>query len=382
MFFLLYILKYYSKFKNIFLIAYAIRLVLLFVDYYNFFPILHSGLDTEGFHRMSVSNASNKSFANILTNYVYFISGFYMFLGECRLIVQYINVLFGMGVLCYLLKIFNTININDNLKKTLLLIVAIYPNLIIFSSILLREAWCQFFITCSLFYFIKWMKDGALLSFVLAVIAVLVASVMHSGCVFLILGYLIAFGFYNPKNKKNKKIVAATFSFSLMAVFLLFIFLSADVFTHHFNHLNEITLNDGLYMFESDGKSAYLTWINPTNITQIIFFAPLKMFYFLFSPLPFDWRGLNDIIAFFLDSVFFIYFLCVIVKNNRFVNNSFSKNTVRYLMISFVFLVFIFGYGTTTSGTAIRHRCKILPLVIVVFSISVSERKERTYYYI
>ena len=372
----IFILKNHFQYSQILFIGLALRLILLVIDTNKIFPILHSGADTEVFHAHSLSNSINGNYDLHLTYYEYFITFIYNIIGSSRIVVQYINVLLGMGILFVLISIFDELSFNIKQKKHFLCIAAFFPHLIIFSSILLREAWCEFFIISSLLYFIRWMKHGGSLFIIQSFICVLVASVMHSGCIFVGIGYLIAVSFYHPRLSINKISPSAIFFTIILGIVSFYLLAITEIFTTHFNNFDEEKFNgSGLYV-AIEGESAYLTWMNPNSISQMLIFAPLKMFYFLFSPLPFNWRGFQDTFAFFFDSCFYFYCMFVFFKNHKYIKDKIKKNIVIYLMVSFLFLTFSFGYGTITAGTAMRHRCKIVPIILVIYAITISEKKK------
>jgi hypothetical protein len=115
------------------------------------------------------------------------------------------------------------------------------------------------------------------------------------------------------------------------------------------------------------GGSQYLTGISINNFWQLILYSPIYMFYFLTSPLPMDWRGFGDILAFSIDGIFYIYFLFYSVyfsRKYRFKNYIFIGT-----IISILATVFIFGVGVQNAGTAMRHRHKIVPIIIIAYAM-------------
>ncbi len=374
-----YVIKKYPKYSYLIIFGYILRMLILFIDYNHIFSVLHSGADTEIFHRNASFNALRGSYDLVRTNYHLFLTWLYMLLGDCRFIAQYINVIFGLGVLIYIFKIIDEYDMNERVKKQTLTIAVIFPHLIIFSGILLREAWCEFFVSASLFYFVRWMKRGGVYSASISIICVLFAAWMHSGCVFVAVGYLIAIAFYHPKKMISKVSVSAIVISVVLILISIVVLTSTDIFTGKLNTFDEEKFQENGMYSEIRGGSAYLTWINPNSAWQLILFSPLKIFYFLFSPIPIDWRGSQDIIAFFLDSVFYIYIIYNVFKYYKKIQFGMSKNMLRYLMISLFILSFIFAYGTVNSGTAIRHRCKIFPIILTMYAVSVSEKRKKMY---
>ena len=75
-------------------------------------------------------------------------------------------------------------------------------------------------------------------------------------------------------------------------------------------------------------------------ITQVIFNMVIRMFgfYFLFSPIPLDWRHLMDILTFIMDSSIYLYLLYTIIK--------YLKNNIHaiYSSITYPLLIGFFVY--------------------------------------
>jgi hypothetical protein len=301
-----------------------------------------------------------------------------MTLGNCRLIAQYINVLLGLGVLIYLYNIFDTLQVSEKIKKRGMLIAALFPTCIILNGILLREAWCQFFITASLYYFIRWMKQGGGLQIILSATCILLAAWMHSGCIVIIVGYLLALVLYRPELKRSKISFASILFMFLIFTSMIFLLAKTGIFIAHFKGLDEEQImHRNEVARRTEAGSKYLAWANPNNMQQTLLIMPLKMTYFLFSPLPFDWRGLWDIVAFIFDSIFYVYFVFCILKYYKNMRDKTYRSILRYLIIVTFLFVFVFGYGTIAAGTAMRHRCKLFSMVLTMYVLSVPDKKSR-----
>ena len=102
---------------------------------------------------------------------------------------------------------------------------------------------------------------------------------------------------------------------------------------------------------------------------------PLKLVYFIFSPMPYDVRGLGDIAAILFNSSFFYYLVYTIVRSRKYI----QKNVLKIYPKIFIFLVLIvslgFAFGTENSAIAMRHRTKIFPalLMVVIFIESIKQ---------
>lgn len=368
-FIIYYILFTEGKYKNILLLGLILRLIILFADTYHWFPVLHSGGDSETFHAIAKANQIYDE-QRKLTNYTPFLTFLYSITHSSRIIAQYFNLVMGVSILFIVRKIFEILDIDNKIALISMIILACMPNFVIFSGILLREAWVEFFVILSVYFFVRWFIGGNSLNIPLCMGSILLAAVMHSGTLVVIMGYILAFTSYNPSTGQVQ-FSSNTVSFVIIAtVMVMLLGDSSDMFTGKFQSASS---SDGLLATinaDTKGDSAYLAWIKADNLWMGLLFSPLKMFYFLFSPLPTNWRGFGDIVAFMIDSSFYIFLCWNIVRNYRF-SNKFG-NIKLFLLIGLSISVFVFAFGTYTAGTALRHRAKLLPMLTVLYAVSSS----------
>lgn len=371
------------SFLWIFLFALFLREFLLFSDVYQWFPVPHSGADSEAFHFNAVRNATFFQFSEGggAANYINLISAIYYIVGPIRIVAQQLNVVIGMEILFVALRIFDELSFSLKQKKLSLILLAFFPHLAIFSSVLLREAPIQLALTYSMLFFIFWMKNGKMRDMVVAVGFTALAAFFHGGCVFWTLGYIAALSLYRPSRRKNTLSFATIggLVFAGIAALSLVPFMDSRVDAMATALGEGGTVVDGEENSDAAG-SAYLTWLTISNPYLLLLFSPLKMFYFIFSPLPPDWRGGMDLIAFFFDSSFYLWAFWRIFRGMKCISSQFQKNVVRYLMIGVLAMTFAFGYGTIASGTALRHRCKFFPELLVCAVLCVGTKRSRKIY--
>lgn len=363
-------------FKNFIVAAVFVRVCLLLCDMLHLFPIPNLGADSEFFHYLAESNQENSD-PRYVTNYTVFLTYFYSFTNCSRVMAQFINVLFGVGVIIYGQKCLRLFNIEKRLVKIGTLILCFEPNLIIFSGGLLREAWVEFFTTISLFYFFKWYKFGSVNDFIQSIVLLLGGTYMHGGTIGIVFGYFLVLTLYKREEDTFK--LNARSWLAIVAVWGFSMFLSnyMDVFGNKLDGVDTGNVDEVLisgYKKQYDkGGSDYLLWLPVSSMSDAIVFSPFKMFYFLLSPVPWEWRGIQDILAFFIDSIWYLILCWGIYKSKP---NAF--NTLkRGLIMSLLTVVFIFGIGVTNSGTAMRHRAKLLSFIVVTYCISKSIRQNK-----
>ena len=370
-----------NKLLSIILVGFFIRMIVLYLDVYKIVPILHSGGDSEGFHEIATCNFLNAGYSNVwltYTNYSDVLSVIYMFCNGQRLVGQYLNVLLGMGVIYYIYLSCRELRITNKTIFLVITIICFFPTAIIFSGIMLREAWQEFFLAYSLFNFIRWFRKEGDKYIIVAILSVLGAAYMHSGSLCLVVGYLFAYIYYDPRKDVVKNSIKNAIKCIFVISIFLFFFFSGSTFTDRLDiskQMEEDVFLESLNTSRSEAGSVYLQWIDIKSSWQMILFSPLRMFYLMFSPIPFDWRGINDMIAFLFDSLFYLFFMYTIIKYYGKIKGR-NKRLLNFIALSFLVTVLVFGYGTGTAGTAMRHRCKILSFILIAFAITYDKKND------
>jgi hypothetical protein len=368
-----------SSYRFIFLSAFFIRVIFMIWDIYarNIFVLPHSGSDTEYFYFLSIFYSENlSSINNISSEYYPKLLGFLFYMiGPQRIIAQYINVLLGLSVVLMLFKILNLLKIKKKISQVILLVAALFPNSIVLSSILLRELFPTFFVICSLYFFIKWFKHGRSLDFFISLTMLGIASVFHSGVIGIYLGYAFVFIFYDKENNRFKtNLKSSIASVFISAIGLIIYTQFKHIFLWKFGdveNLNDIYLKSNNTL---DGGSDYLRAISIQNSFDLVIYGPLRLFYFLTSPLPTSWRGFFDVFAFFSDSILYLFTLIYISWNWRRYGE--GKNLIISILLIIICVSFVFGLGVDNAGTAIRHRQKILPIFLVLLAVMFDQKQK------
>ena len=234
-----------------------------------------------------------------------------------------------------------------------------------FSSILLRENLvilsCCFPFTILLFGLGRKRYTCSLVYFIS-----ISCMCVSFGLIGFLPGYAFMYMFYRHKQK--------TFLFSprSLLVFGVFVLLSLAVFTRYAHvflfQIQRADSIDHVYRMVGSGSggSAYLANISVNSFGQLLAYAPLKILFFLGSPMPINWRGLSDVVSFLVDSVFYLYFLWFILSNVKHIRKSpYLIGTALMLSVT----VAIFGIPLSNAGTAMRHRHKLFPIFVIVYAL-------------
>lgn len=349
------------KANSIIAISLLIRTALLFFDIYTG-KGLFTGKDTEAFYEcaLGISNGYETNSYSILLNLVANI------IGPNRLVLQYINVLSSLVSMLYFKKILSNVS-NNRISTIAFALFSLSPLSMLLSSSLLRESIMIMLNVLSINFFIKWFKNGNKQNFLLSLIMAIASTWLHSGMILVIFAYMISFILYEPKIKKisfRKNTIFALILVMLLSILIIAVFNNS--LTKYFSKFDSL---DSVGTVKEVANADYLPFLNNAPFYILAIFLPLKMLYFLFSPMIWDIRTASMIIAIIFSSSLYIYLTISLFKYKK------IKNILASLIILAAILVIIpYAIGTHNSGAATRHREKILPFLVVAYAV-----KEREY---
>ena len=128
---------------------------------------------------------------------------------------------------------------------------------------------------------------------------------------------------------------------------------------------------------QSGGGSSYAAYVGNSNSAgnMVIFTIP-RIVFFLFSPFPWQWRGVADIIAFFFSGLYYMY---ISVRGLRYLmmRDAPNKTMVLKLLIIITCAVFVFAWGVSNTGTAARHRDKLVVLFAFLHAMTFFPDKQQ-----
>jgi hypothetical protein len=364
--------------KNILIWAFLARLLFLIWDTYarHIFILPNAGGDVGMYYGAAIKISENINLLNEPTRAGIFgkiMGTLFFIIGPQRMFAQYINVIVGLFVVITIYKMMNLLDISPVIQKTVLLIAAFFPNSLIMSAIFLREIIPTFLVSLSLYYFLLWYKNQALSNIIFSITILAFAAVFHSGVIGIFVGYAFFFLFYKKENNKFRFSTQTIVAFVVVGGLAYFTSTQfGDVMFGKFKGAEEM---EDIYTQANSrlGESAYLTGMTINNPVQFMLYGPIKTFYFLTAPLPMNWRGGMDIFSFFFDSLIYFITLWVIWKN--WWSFRYKKPLIIGLLLTLVGVAFIFGIGVSNAGTAIRHRQKIIPLILILLAVMTDEKQ-------
>jgi hypothetical protein len=348
-------------------LAYLLRLAVLYADSYHLFANPFSGLDTEDFHAATLLFLTGDG--PIKTNYTYVLAVMYRVFGDSgRFMAQYFNVLLSFGAVVLLCWTMGVAGVSRRIRLLGVAVLSFMPATVCLSGVLLREAWIQFFVMLSVAAFVYWYVKAKLWAVPVCLSAAVAAILMHEGCIGVMAVFVVGFLVCRTWKTVGRRTYLSTAV--LVAVFLLPLLLFPELFLIKFTHA--AANGNSLDVVPVVAGSTYLLWMQKLGVGVRLLLSPLRMFYLLFSPLPFDWRGLSDAVVFCIDSVVYIVLIVMMFLRPLLGKAARLKRFLGYAVLA---MTLLFSIGTTNAGTAVRHRAKFVPVLVLAATLSLEIRR-------
>lgn len=363
-----------SRYNTPIIIGYFWRLVLLVFDIYgkNIYHLPGSGGDSEGFFEVA-SLIANGGYDQYGRYFTLLMGGIFKISGISRLWGQYIVMLFSVVAIIFLVRTLVELDLTYEVINRAVYIVALLPNFAILSSIFLRESIVCMFCTFSLYFFVLWLVRKKEVHYIFALIAPIGGAIFHSGVIGLTVGMALARFLYDNKTSK----ISINAKGLIIAGVLLLAF--AFVFLNYGEQLLGkiyVTSTEEIASGTGRGGSDYSRYVGSSaSIFSMIIFTIPRYLYYLFSPFPWQWRGLSDIIAFVFSSLFYILTCVDVIRYIRYENTSVQKPRLIVIFIVVMAVTFIYAWGVSNTGTAVRHRDKVFPWFVVLYALAHDDRK-------
>lgn len=356
--------------------AIIIRVFFVFFDRYGqgIYHLPNSGGDSGMYYRNAALLASMGE-AKGGGTFSLVMGSIFKLTGVSQLFGQFVISLFSIAAIIMLIKIMDEIidDVDIDIKIRTALIISLLPNCAIISSIFLRESIISMFLTCSGYFIVLWLKKHRSLDLIFAIAFALIASTFHGGSMAVVIAYvLLIFVFDKQQDRIHISLKNVPIAVILMgAVFFLFLNYG-DLF---FDKMTNVSSLGDVGSTYSEGGSTYAAYVgdSKTPLRMVIFTIP-RLVYFLFSPFPWQWRGLNDIIAFVFSSLFYLYSIVLGIRAIKLAEAHERKYVFAFLIIVLC-TAFVFSWGTTNTGTATRHREKMTVIYGILLGLGQSIRR-------
>ena len=367
--------KYYKSLTTILYVALSVRLVSIYFG--NFILILPDSWGDATLYELYAWELSQKGFYSIVDHFPfdntsYFIGWilafFYSLIDRSIIMGQSISLFFGMCSVILGTLIASKIW-GEKISIRVGWLVALYPTLVLYSSIILREAYIWFFFLVAIYGIVSWLKDKKFKSFIITLIGFTVATFYHGG---MIIGVIIFFTIIILISLKKFLKRLSNLKISISAVLLLvFSVISFEQIASISQSIPKIKslntmLNAKVAITEISQRNvkraAFPEWTVPKTEFELLYKSPIRIIYFLFSPFPWDVKKPSHLFGLF-DGLFHLLLIYFLIKNFR---KIWDNKTLRIILLILVAYYVLFGMSTGNFGTGLRHRTKFIIVLILM----------------
>jgi len=351
----------------IILTGFFVRLGIAFWNGF-FGPSFGAESDAVTFHFVAVEYAKNPTFSEIQIGWIYsYILGLvYAATLDHVFIGSLLSCIFWLISAIYLLKTFRLLNIERKHTNSALLIYALLPSSILYTSVTLREVYQLFFINIAIFSALLFYLKSNKHYLPVLLLSLVGASFLHGALMMFSIAFLSTLiFFYSWKGKQKLPVVKILIS---APIIILILTIGISFFSE-----NAYNIEDGLsgavekYQeggLTAEGRANYKNDVDINGLFAFITFLPISLFQYFFEPMP--WR-ISSIFAdapIVLENLLRAFLIFKAFKNLR--TPSIQHYRISLLLItSFFMLETIWSLGTINWGTASRHHIPSFGLLLI-----------------
>jgi hypothetical protein len=292
---------------------------------------------------------------------------YYIFEVRSPLFLQSLSVGAGVAVVFFSYKISTKIWDIKSSKRVALL-VAIFPSLVLYSSIIMREMFILLFILISYYYLIDYFSEFKVKinNLFFALVSFTIAGSLHGLALIFLVGFFFTAIYFCMRGFIKCKI---KYKFLLIPLFvvLLFIFEYFEFYIPYVGNLDKIT-NIDTYIQASNnrllGNASYPEFFKTDNWIQYLIYLPLRVLYFIGSPFIWDIKDTKHIVGY-IDSIFYFYLFFSFFRHYSSIMNN---QALRGILYSIIPILMAFSIATSNFGGAIRHRSTMIVFFIIIIA--------------
>ena len=372
---------------------YRVKLILwlgfflrLGIAFFNGFvgPTYGSGDDALGFHLMAADFSQNLEFDVFILTYIYmYILGIFYFITTDSLFLG--SALSASGWLAsafILLRIMRILSFKMSDQWWVMLIYALIPTSLMYTSVTLREPFQLLFINLALYAALKIYFHRSNAHWFVLFIAVVGMGSLHGAL--LAFGIFIIAGTLFLLTSRNRKGISFTKFILVSPIVILCLFYGFELFmslTSYGDRLDDglsaavQVYQEGTLSDAYDARANYRTEVATNNgLGEFILSLPYFLFQYLFEPMPWKISSIIDVVALLENMLRFWliwnalkYLVGTYLNKPMFVAHNAFGNRRFYLFIflSYLLIELLWSLGTSNWGTASRHHVPSLGLLLV-----------------
>ena len=360
--------------SRIIFVALILRVTVLLIGHY-LVALPDSTADAVSFERRAWELAQD-GFFSVIDNYggagpkfiCWFIAIPYSLFGRSILMAKSLSLFFGIGCVFLGWQIAKMIW-NNHVANKVGWTIALFPSLILYSVLIMREVYVVFFLLIALYGIVIWTKTENFKSFVIIIFGFTGSIFFHGAMLLGAITFMITVGITTLK-RLYKSLFYLRLNIKAFIFFLIFVFCSAyylsnKISVSYLGSFSKVSNLDFLLsktQISTRGDASFPEWTKINSKKELIYKAPIRSIYFIFSPFPWDVKKPSHLIGMF-ESFLYMYLFFLILCN---IKSIWKDPTLRVILIILLIFIIAFGIGVGNFGTGIRHRSKLVVMMILL----------------
>ena len=361
-------------------LGFFLRLVIAFVNGF-VGPTYGSSDDSLGFHEVAVLFSQNLADDSFLFNNIYpsLLGVFYSITTDHLFLGSALSALGWLASAFILLRIMRILSFKMSNQWRVMLIYALIPTSLMYTSVTLREPFQLLFINLALYAALKIYFHRSNAHWLVLFLAVVGMGAMHGALlasgIFIIVGTLFLLTSRNRKGVSFTKVVLVT------PIVILCLFYGFSLFTSISSY--EDRLEEGLSVavqtyqrgtMELVTRATYRTDIEINGLGGLILSLPSLLLQYLFEPMPWKIGSMVDVVALLENMLRFWliwnalkYLVGSYLNKPMFVAHNYFgyERCILFIFLSYLIMETLWSLGTSNWGTASRHHLPSLGLLLV-----------------
>tara|TARA_B100000989_G_C19528462_1_gene468255 strand:+ start:717 stop:1946 length:1230 start_codon:yes stop_codon:yes gene_type:complete len=355
-------------------LALLIRIVFIIIDLY-LFNIPFNSLDSNTYE-LKANQWSRYGYKYAIENffiegksffYSNFLSIIYSFFGRSIFLSKLLSTIVSLISIFITFKILQLVWGKGKYMYYSLIILSFAPIFVLISTFTLREIYSVFFMLSAIYSYFLYEKNNKIVFFYLSLILSLSHIFIHGPMTLIFFSFVTIFYISNIY-KLSKKIYISLDGFIFTnLLFLVGIFLlnflniipSIPYLGSIYNAFNTLEIVQDIFINTAYGRTAYSKLLYPESYLSLVLLSPVRIINFFCG--PFYINNLYEIFSIF-DSI--LYFFLILILLINFKKIFFNNKVFSIFIISFP-IILIYAWGVNNYGTALRHKTKFLPIIII-----------------
>lgn len=247
-------------------------------------------------------------------------------------------------------------------------LLALFPALLVYSAVTLREAFILALFSCAMYAAVRFSENWRLKWMALAVAFIALSATLHGGMAFGIVGLLAATAYHHLSSASGSARTRMRKHVLIGVIMLIsggaLVLVLDQVFIPKVGNLGSLDteLVADMVASRAQGNAAYLTGLSVSTPFDIVWQAPIRVAYFLFSPFLWDVRSPSHLFGL-LDAFLYLVLTIQFLRHRK---ELMANPAVALLIGVLLALAFVYAYGTSNFGTAMRHRAKFYVAIVLI----------------